>query len=206
MITPPNTFAKFSYYCISFWATALTLVANNPLRYTFFGHRICLQRPWVWVALPGMWVQGQRNCPSPSPCWSQDLPMESVSLSNCGNRHSEPKPSSADGSKMLGSGQPAKPKIPPCKSFALAQSFWLGNHPIERWSFQTIPAATCLADWKYFTLQLGKLVWYSSLYWAIHHSEAFVVNKGLEDNPSSYPLRNQPVQSMRNQHCLMWKH
>lgn len=136
MNTAPNTFSRCSYYCI-FWATALTPVANNPLGYGFPWHRICLRR--LWAALPGMWAQGQQYCPSPSPCRSQDLPMESASLSNCGNRHSEPKPSSADGSKMHGSGQPTKPKIPPCKSFALSQSFWLGNHPIDRWSFQTIP-------------------------------------------------------------------
>lgn len=147
---------------------------------------------------------GQHNCPPHSLCWSWDLPMESASLSNCGNCHIEPKPSSADGSKTHSPGQPTKPKVPPCKSFALAQSFWLGNHPTDRWSFQSTHRATCLANWKYLIIQLGKLASYSSLYWASRHSEAFGVDKTQEEESHpSYQLKNQLIRSVMNQHCQM---
>ena len=83
--------------------------------------------------------------------------LESVSLSNCGNCHTEPKPSFADGSKLHNPGQPTNPKIPPCRSFALALSFWLGNHLLINGASKIHTGTTCLANVKYFTFDFGKL-------------------------------------------------
>ena len=134
-----------------------SLSLTNLLSDRFLWRRICLRRPWTWAPLPGVWVQSQRNHPSPSLHWSQALPLESTNLSNCGNCHVKPKPSFADGSKMHNPGQPTNPKTPPCKSFALAQSFWLGNHLLINEASKMSTGATCLANCKYFTFNLGKL-------------------------------------------------
>ena len=83
--------------------------------------------------------------------------LGSVSLSNCGNCHVEPKPSFADGSKLHNPGQPTKPKIPPCRSFSLALSIWLGNHLLINGASKIHTGTTYLANCEYFTFDFGKL-------------------------------------------------
>lgn len=110
----------------------------------------------------------------------------------------EPKPSFADGSKLYNPGQPTNPKIPPCRSFALALSFKLGNHLLINVASKIHTGTTCLVNSKYFTFGTSVNCLTQLLYWAVS-DEVFgfkTREKGFETKTFQLPPV-EPTESMR---------